>query len=565
MMKTFFLTQCFLVSFSASAADWSREAQLPGGDGRKSPHHRANIYQLSPESWEESVNLGRLHAFHYPVTITELNIPFKALKDFLDAEPNDPLKKWIYQISQKATKFESTQDVMDWLGIQAFPENENQRGPGPWPEVSPGERELGMGATILDMNGAEALTFSCAACHSADLFGKKVVGLTNRFPRANEFFRAGKKLLPFAHPDVFRSMTGATDAEVEILKKSRYAVQFVGAKKPEVLGLDTSLAQVALSLARRAKDPYAERKAWNAQFPRSNPLDKKIADSKPAVWWNVKYKTRWLSDGSIVQGNPIHTNFLWNEIGRGVDLHVLEKWLTENQQVIDDLTAAVFAVEAPAYLDFLPEDTFNERLARQGQPVFKNNCASCHGHYEKAWDQPLANLLPLKERVKTTAVWYHKKTPVIDVGTDPGRYEGMQYFAKELNALKISQAMKTVVEPQKGYVPPPLVGIWARWPYFHNNSAPNLCAVLTRASERLVTYVAGPALDPRTDYDADCGGYPTGMAAPAAWKKDKDYLYDTRREGLRNTGHDEKIFLEDGVETMTAIEKRALIEFLKTL
>lgn len=565
MMKTLLITQCFLLSLSALAADWSRQAELPGGDGKKTPLHRANIFQQDTESWEESVAQGRLHTFHYPVTITELNIPFKALKDYLDAEPNDPFRKWIYQITQQASSFESTQDVMDWLGIHPFPENETERGPGPWPVVSPGEHELGMGATLLDMNGAEALTFSCAACHSADLFGKKVVGLTNRFPRANEFFRAGKKLLPYAHPDVFRSMTGATEAEVDILKKSRYAVQFVGAKKPEVLGLDTSLAQVALSLARRAKDPYAERKLLNANFPRSNPLDKKIADSKPAVWWNVKYKTRWLSDGSIVQGNPIHTNFLWNEIGRGVDLHALEKWLTANQQVIDDLTAAVFATEAPVYLDFLPEDTFNEELARQGQPVFKNNCMSCHGNYEKAWDQPFAHLMPLKERVKTTAVWYHKKTPVIDVGTDPGRYEGMQYFAKELNALKISQSINTIVEPQKGYVPPPLVGIWARWPYFHNNSAPNLCAVLTRASQRPVTYVAGPAIDPRTDYDADCGGYPVGEAAPAAWKKDKDYLYDTRREGLRNTGHDEKILIKDGVEIMTAAEKRALIEFLKTL
>ena len=44
--------------------------------------------------------------------------------------------------------------------------------------------------------------------------------------------------------------------------------------------------------------------------------------------------------------------------------------------------------------------------------------------------------------------------------------------------------MNTVVEPQEGYVPPPLVGIWMRYPYFHNGSAPTLCDVVTRPSQR---------------------------------------------------------------------------------
>jgi mono/diheme cytochrome c family protein len=564
-MKTLVALSVIFFTLFSHAQDWSREAQLPGPEGRYTPLHRANIFSASESEQAVLVEEGRRHAFHYPVEVSELNIPYRVMKNYFEAPPSDPLKKWIFQITQQVSDLKSVDDVMDWVGIHDFPQNDDERGPGPWPVVANEEMRLGMGATLFDVNGAEGLTFSCAACHSADLFGKKVVGLTNRFPRANEFFVMGKRLLPLAHPDIFRKVADATEAEVELLKKARYAVQFVGVKKPQVLGLDTSLAQVAMSLARRGKDEYAERTAFTANFPRSNPLDKKIADSKPAVWWNVKYKTRWLSDGSIVQGNPIHTNFLWNEIGRGVDLHALEKWLTDNQPVIDELTAAVFATEAPHYLDFLPADTFNEALAREGQPIFKAHCAGCHGDYKKAWEGPLADTLSVKERVKTTEVWYHKKTPVIDVGTDPGRHEGMQYFAKALNDLKISRSIKTIVEPQKGYVPPPLVGIWARWPYFHNNSAPNLCAVLTRASARPKTYVAGPAVDPRTDYDADCGGYPLGDKAPPAWKKDKDYLYNTRLEGLSNSGHDEGVFLKNGVELMSPTEKRALIEFLKTL
>ncbi|MBY0517043.1 MAG: hypothetical protein K2P81_09055 [Bacteriovoracaceae bacterium] len=566
MIKILLLIQFILFSPNLLAnPDWSKDMELPGGNAKKTPFNRSNIYELDPSELNKTVEQGRKHVFHYPVEVTELAIPYKALRDFLTSNPNSPLKRWLYTLSKKAARIETEQDLMDWLGINSFPQTQNERGPGPWPEVSPGEHDLGMGATLLDMEGAEALTFSCAACHTADLFGKKVVGLTNRFPRANEFFRIGKKLLPFAHPSLFKMMTNASEAEVNILKRSRYAVKFVGAKKPQVLGLDTSLAQVALSLSRRGLDEYAERLAETANFPRPNALDKKVADSKPAVWWNAKYKTRWLSDGSIVQGNPIHTNFLWNEIGRGVDLHSLESWLNKNSHVIKELTATVFATEAPLYLDFLPEDTLNEALAISGEEVFEVNCSSCHGHYEKAWNLPMAQVLPLKERIKTTQVWYHKKTPVYDVGTDPSRHEGMQYFAEALNKLKISRSINTIVEPQKGYVPPPLVGIWARWPYFHNNSAPNLCAVLTRSQDRPKVYIAGAPIDPRTDYDPDCAGYPVGEKTPESWKNKKEFIFDTSREGMHNSGHDEKIFLKNGQEVMTKDEKRALIEFLKTL
>lgn len=73
----------------------------------------------------------------------------------------------------------------------------------------------------------------------------------------------------------------------------------------------------------------------DAKHPRETPLDHFIADSKPAVWWNVKYKTRWLSDGSVMSGNPILTNFLWNELGRGVDLVELANWVRKNPEIIE--------------------------------------------------------------------------------------------------------------------------------------------------------------------------------------------------------------------------------------
>jgi hypothetical protein len=161
-------------------------------------------------------------------------------------------------------------------------------------------------------------------------------------------------------------------------------------------------------------------------------------------------------------------------------------------------------------------------------------------------------------------VRYHEDTPVVDVGTDSWRNLGMVSLL-QLNDLAISKKSGTVIELQQGYVPPPLVGIWARFPYFHNNSAPSLCAVLTRASERPVTYYGGEQDDPARDFDRECNGYPSGDKVPAAWLRDRDSLYDTTRDGLGNQGHDEGVFLQNGSELFTPEQKHDIIAFLQTL
>ena len=530
------------ISFAATP-DWSRDVEV------HSP--RENIYELAPSEFERAVMEGRKHALFYPVEASELLIPYQPMKTFFESSATDPVRKLLYSLGKIVTPFKSMTELYSWLGLHDFPKTRQVENPNAFPELNAEEKSLPMGVTIVRHENGEAITFGCAACHTADLFGVKVLGLTNRFPRANSFFDEGKKVAPYVNSFLFMSLLKSTEGERKLLVTSKNAIKYVGTKEPVVLGLDTSLAQVALSLAKRGTDPYAERSGPS----RYNKLEKMVADSKPAVWWNVKYKNRWLSDGSIVSGNPVHTNFLWNEIGRGTDLHKLERWMLESTETIDSLTAAVFASKPPKYEAFFGKNSINVEMAKNGEKHFVQSCQKCHGQYEKDWSQGTATL-------KTT---YHVKTPVRDVGTDPGRYLGMAEFASDLNRLQISKSIGTVVEAQKGYVPPPLDGIWARWPYFHNNSIPNLCALLTKANERPKTYWAHEAKNQQTDYDQDCGGYPTGMKTPLAWQSDKAYFYDTKREGMSNSGHDEKIFLNNGQEIYSAAQKRELIEFLKTL
>lgn len=558
-MKTLTLIKLllFTLSFNATAQDWGREAEIHAP--------RENIYELDASEFQKTIMEGRRVALFYPVTVSDLLIPYQPLNHFFESDSNDPVRKILFDLAHVVSPFKSMDDVFQWLGVHNYPLNIQSENPNPLPALSDLEQKLPMGATLIKTSDGEALTFGCAACHSADLFGVKILGLTNRFPRANEFFRQGQKYAPYINSFIFKNLLNTTEGERLMMLKAKNATRWVGVKKPTVLGLDTSLAQVALSLSKREQDPYATRSEKSARSPRPNKLSTLVADSKPAVWWNVKYKNRWLSDGSIVSGNPVHTNFLWNEIGRGTDLRKLESWMNESDHKIKALTAAVFATKAPRYESFFGLESIDLDKAKRGQKHFIQSCQKCHGHYEKGWDQTPIKKFSKIELIQNTKITYFKKTPVIDVGTDPGRFLGMKEFSAGLNSLQISQNLQTVVEPQKGYVPPPLEGVWSRWPYMHNNSIPNLCALLTPFEERPKNYYAGEALDKDRDFDQECVGYPLGEKTPEHWKLNSEYFYETQKEGLSNKGHDRGIFIKEGKEIYTQEQKNELIEFLKTL
>jgi mono/diheme cytochrome c family protein len=532
--------------------DWSEGAR-PG----------ANPYQLDSAAYEDSIQRGLVHTQIYPVEVTGMLPPLEPMRRMLEADDGNPIKSIFRKIFHGISGFREINDILSWIGLHPYPDA-GRNGPYalPYPNNQKPEFLLGFGAIANPLG--TGFSISCAACHSGNLFGKTVWGMTNRFPRANEVFGYAQHAFPLMTPWMFQQNTGATDGETKLFARTRDNLRRIGTKRPEILGLDTSLAQVSLSLARRTKDDYATPSGWLESFPRFEPLAEEVADSKPAVWWNLKYKNRWLSDGSVVSGNPIFTNILWNEIGRGADLKELEQWLAENKNVVEELTSAVFSSEAPRFTDFFSASEFPLAQAQHGEQLFAAKCARCHGVYEKGWSAPDAATKSAAELLATLKVNYREKTPVIDVGTDPGRWKGMKSL-EQLNDLAISRNNGILIKAQKGYVPPPLVGIWARWPYFHNNSVPSLCALLTRAEDRPKVFLTGEAIDREKDFDPLCNGYPIGAAAPAAWARSREHRFDTRRAGLGNGGHDEGIFLENGKELFSDQDKRDLVRFLQTL
>lgn len=561
MRSWIFMALAFVtITSTFCAPDWSRNAEIPLGEDR------SDIYEygeLLPEVKRE----GYIHALKWPVEVTGLLIPHEPLKFFLEEKKNNPLRRFIEKIAKGRLGYKDMDGMYGWLGLNLYPDNTvaEEVFQIPYPTVDGTKPDFRMGASLIQAPHAPkstGLTFSCATCHSGTFMGKTVMGLTNKRPRANEFFVMAKKYVPMIPSGFFKIATKATKEEKAMFKRTKDNLKFVGSVSPQVLGLDTSLPHVALSLHKRGNDDIASKVPVGRRPPHK--LNTFVSDSKPMPWWNLKYKTRWLSDGSIVAGNPILTNFLWNELGRGTDLEELEKWMENNQDRIEKLTAAAFATRAPHWTDFYPASSIDLQMAKRGEQVFNESCKKCHGRYEKRWSYPMAELEPLKDQLKTERVFYHEKTPVKNVGTDPNRWMATKTFAGGLNRLRISKWMKTVVEPQEGYVPPPLEGVFLRYPYMHNNSIPNLCALMMKPSDRPTKFVQGPSLRPE-HYDQDCVGYPIGEKIPSDWWKEKDAIFDATKPGLRNIGHSKPFYDEEGNPKMSEIEKRALREFIKTL
>jgi mono/diheme cytochrome c family protein len=537
-----------------TTVDWTAQVRLEPGT------HRGDLFGLG-DALPGAISEGLGHAQVWPVDVSGILLPYDSLTRALDPEQPDETLQGLRRLAGQIVGFETMPGMYDWLGLPAY----NASGAGPFGSPHPigVQPQMPMGVAVIDSEWGPALTFSCTACHAGRLLGRTVMGLANRQSRANEFFNISLRVLPSLDTPVIRDALGTTEGQSALIARAMVSADNVVAKKPQALGLDTSLAQVALSLARRGDDPYATPDAERSANPPAHPLDSLVADSKPMAWWTMKYKTRWLSDGSIVAGNPVFTNFLWNELGRGTDLRALEGWMQSNRRAIDTLTAAVFASEAPRWTDYFDASTIDLAAAQRGQAVFEARCASCHGVYEKAWDASDAAQLEPAARLATTRVVYHAQTPVLDVGTDPNRAQAMATFSAKLNGLAISQWMQTVIEPQTGYVPPPLNGIWARYPYLHNNSVPTLCALLTPPADRPETFRQGPS-ESEADFDADCVGYPVGDAIPAEWADVRGNLVDTTRPGLSNAGHSAMFDGTDG-PALTAEGRSDLIAFLKTL
>lgn len=537
--------------------DWSKGASVPLGENRR------DIFELGSDL-PLVYNRGLRHAHQYPIEVTGLVIPYQSMVNVFNLESNNPFKILFNQVALAFSPLKKETDIYDFLGLNPF-NSPSSKGIYQIPLFEGLNSKRPFGAGLVQHELAEAISFSCAACHSGSLFGKTVVGMPNKAAKPYQFFQLGKRLTKLATPEIFAFNTNSTQKEKELYALAKSNLRSVGVKLPPTLGLDQALAHTSAGLMRRNPDAWATKSRKYERSPRKSGIERFEASSKPMPWWNLKYKNKWLSDGSVVAGNPILMNILINELGRGTDLHELQEWLENNQNKVQELTAMAFATKAPRYTDFFGVHEIKIEKAKEGEKYFNESCKKCHGQYVKAWSQANADSLTAIEKLETVRVYYHEDTPVKNVGTDSQRYEASRYLYDDLNRLQLSANWEIEFESQEGYVPPPMEGIWSRWPYLHNNSIPNLCALMTPPSKRPMVFWVGEADDKEKHFDKECNGYYVGSKTPREWKRDKYRKYDTRRKGMSNSGHYKGFLNDDGSEKYTWAQKMALLEFLKTL
>jgi mono/diheme cytochrome c family protein len=274
---------------------------------------------------------------------------------------------------------------------------------------------------------------------------------------------------------------------------------------------------------------------------RSRPLDLEIHDDLcedvPAWWLLKKKKTMYHSGGGDARSVRSLMQFMLSPLNPPSAFHKEEKTFA-------DIQAYLLTIQPPKYP--LPID---RDLAGKGEKLFVQTCSRCHGTYGEKWTYP------------------NRIVPLDVIGTDPARYKGLSdKFGRYYNQSWFAQekggwfADEYPGKWTGGYQAPPLDGIWATAPYFHNGSAPTVYHVLKSKSRPKIftrSYKTG-----KEDYDpVKLGWKITVLDRPADPKLpaiERRKVYDTTQPGRGNGGH---TFGDE----LTEEERMAVIEYLKTL
>ena len=358
---------------------------------------------------------------------------------------------------------------------------------------------------VVSANGS--WTMSCLACHQGQVNGRLVPGVPNS-NYALETLTEEVRLLkvkqrkPLGHMDMgslllpLGTTNGTTNAVIFGVALMRHR-------------------DAALNIVQRP--------------PR---FDLVHHDMDAPAWWHYRTRKSLYADGFAAKGHRMLMQFLL------VKENGPEKF-AEWEDEFRDIEAWIAALEPPQW-----PGTIDAALAATGKTTFAAHCASCHGTYGPDGSYP--------ERL----------VPIDEIGTDRVRLDSLT--SKERSDLNASWFGHMGADGQEladraagtGYVAPPLDGVWATAPYFHNGSVPTLWHVL-HPGKRPAVWRRSP-----TGYDESRVGLeveeldamPDGKLLPSVRRQ----YFDTRKPGKSAAGH-------DFPDALSEEEKTAVLEYLKTL
>jgi mono/diheme cytochrome c family protein len=368
--------------------------------------------------------------------------------------------------------------------------------PAPYPNNG-----LPMGLRQASGLFGKGITTDCLACHGGSIAGQSVVGLGNA--------------------------SGDYHALIEELAAAD------GRKKPlpfhfcRVRGTSEAGAMAVFLLSMRNPDLSVRSRALDLE------LHDDMCEDTPAWWLLKKKKTMYHTGGGDARSVRSLMQFMLTPLNTPATFE-------REEATFRDVRAYLLSLKPPAYP--FPID---RELAARGRQLFEHTCSRCHGTYG---DEP---------------TYPNRIVPLAEIGTDPARLRGIsKKFNDHYNAGWFAREKGDGYRGRitDGYQAPPLDGIWATAPYFHNGSAPTVYHVLnSKARPKLFTrsYRTG-----KEDYDPTRLGWKITVLRSGPDPKlpaiERRKVYDTTQPGRHNTGH-------PFGDKLTEPERMAVIEYLKTL
>lgn len=369
---------------------------------------------------------------------------------------------------------------------------------------------------VKAFNGEIVIAPNCFQCHSQVFDGQLYLGLGNTFADFSDRdvmnvqnLEKAEKVLKILAPKKLK----ASENFFEVAKTTG---PLLYTETPGVNAADRLAAVLAAH-----RDPVTFQ--WSKE-----PLIKipeQVIPSDVPAWWLLKKKN----------------GMFYNGFGRGDFGRFLmaSNLLTVNDtsesaevdQHMPDVLAYINSLEPPMFPKLI-----DPGMAEKGRVIFNNNCSECHGTYGKDGQYP--NLLIPQATIQTDSLLYSANY------SNPGFVDwfNKSWFSSGDHPAKLV--------PFKGYIAPPLDGIWITAPYFHNGSVPTLEGVLN--SKLRPSFWSRDFQQPEYDYEK------IGWKISVHDKAGDRLIYNTTSPGYGNYGH----YFGD---KLSEEERKAVIEYLKTL
>ena len=365
-------------------------------------------------------------------------------------------------------------------------------------------------------NGELVVAPNCLQCHAQVFDGKLIVGLGNSLSD----FTINRESTALIAEKFLKNLSGDNAKKYDAAKNFITSIKAISPKLvTSTRGVNLADALAYLLVSHR--DPQTLK--WSDENLLTLPTE--IIPTDVPAWWLLKKKNAMFYNGF---GRGDFGRFLMAS-------NLLTVTDTSEAKEVDkrfnDVLAYINSIQPPKY-----PRPIDEEMAAEGKAVFMATCKKCHGSYGEGGEYP--NLLIPASIIKTDSMLYTANF------SNP---QFIEWFNKSWFTTGDHPAK---LVPYRGYIAPPLDGIWVTAPYLHNGSVPDLEALLN--SKVRPTYWQRNFLQPSYNYDIPGYNYQTKNEPGSS------EVYNTTLKGYSNKGH----YFGD---KLSGKERRAVIEYLKTL